>query len=808
MLADAGITEKGTILIVQPRRMAARMLATRVAELRHGSLGGEVGYAVRFERKTSSSTKILFITDGILERLLLDNPSLSGISAVLFDEFHERRLSGDLCLARILSIQEEQRPDLAIIVMSATLEVAGLEEYLSPCTCLEADGKLYPVECLYTPPKPINDGRGRNIIPPLWESVTAAAKKAASLPNHGDILIFLPGSYEIRKTLELLEREPTLKDFSLFPLYGTLPPDKQNAAVTPGKRPKIIVSTNVAETSLTIDGLRTVIDSGMARVAARDPRREIDTLTVRKISRASADQRAGRAGRTAPGRCIRLWSEADHARRPEFEEPEVLRVDLSNAILAMSYWGITDPASFRWLTPPDDLSLNQSINLLHSLHAIYGSGNLTPTGREMASYPLSPRLARLLVAGVKYTCLPEAAFIAALIQGEGVFLKAGEIPERFRDKNDYTDFQTEARAAFAANGFKYDPSSCTKNGILARGAREVWKSYDQLLRLSAPQNNLPFCPDPDFEANREGITKALIVSYADHIGVRNGIAANTCRLVGGKRGKLPPGSAAFRDIAFVASEVSEIEGKTLETKVSRCTSIETSLLAELLPEDWQETDKAVYDENKRRAVRKHLRIFRDLILTEQEKGDPSPEEAAPLLAAKIADGTLRLNKWDDSVNQWIIRLNALREWMPELELPTFTEEDRTVAFSLLCEGAIGYKDIKDREVMPVLKEWLSGWQRDALSRYAPTQLSLANGQTPKVRYDERGTPRIALTVQRLYDVLDTPTIADGRVPVTIEILAPNQRPWQVTSNLKSFWETGYPQMKKDLAARYPKHKWR
>ncbi len=808
MLADAGWTEKGTILIVQPRRMAARLLARRVAQLRGTPPGEETGYVVRFEKKAGRHTRILYITDGILERRLLDDPTLSGVSAILFDEFHERRLAGDLCLARILNLQEKERPDLAVLVMSATLEVGGLEAYLSPCHVLEARGKMYPVECLYAPPVPVSDGRGRMLQPALWESAAAAVRKAAQYQDHGDMLVFLPGSYEIRRTLELLEHDRALRDFDLFALYGTLSPDKQNEAVQPGPRPKIIVSTNVAETSLTIEGLRTVIDTGVARISARDARRELDTLTLRKISRASADQRAGRAGRMAPGRCFRLWSEADHARRPEFEEPEILRVDLSAAVLALSCWGVTDPASFRWLTPPDPQALSGAIDLLHSLGAIDKNGALTPVGREMSVFPLAPRLARLLVSGKRHGCLPETAFIAALVQGEGVFAKAGEVPESLREPDDYSDFEAEARAALLAAKLQFDPVACGKKGIHARGAREALKAYEQLLRLSSPGGALPFLPDPEFPLQQEAVTLSLIEAYADHVGARNGIAVNTCRLVGGKRGKLPSKSAAYKGIVFVSAEASEIEGKTLETRISRCTTLEPALLREACPDDWTEENRAAYDDTKRRVTRRALQKFRDLILTEQEKGEADPEEAAPLLAEKVADGTLKLVKWDDSVDQWIIRLNALREWMPELNLPTFTEEDRVVAFSLLCEGALGYKDIKDREVLPVLREWLSGWQRDALARYAPTQITLSNGQTAKVRYDERGVPRIGLTVSRLYDVAESPRIANGSVVVTVEVLAPNQRPWQVTGDLKSFWTNGYPQMKKDLAARYPRHRWR
>lgn len=834
ILAETGHIDRGRIIIIQPRRIAARLLAERVADLRHASLGDEVGYTVRFDTRCSARTRILYVTDGIFERMLLDNPSLEGIGTVIFDEFHERRLTSDLCLAHCLDLQEATRPDLALIVMSATLEVEGLESYLSPCTLLEAEGRMYPVEITHispaaiassrgTRPSPIAPSRGSSLtsgLPgelPVWENVARTVRSAATHADCGNILAFLPGGYEIQKTLDLLEHDASLRAFDIVPLHGQLSPDKQHAAVSLGSRPKIIISTNVAETSLSIDGLRTVVDSGLVRMARRDPRRDMDTLVIKKIARASAEQRAGRAGRTAPGRCFRLWSEPDHNRRETFEQPEVLRVELSPALLALSYWGIRDFSAFRWLTPPLPESLDTATRLLVELGALDEDHSLTPVGRLMAQFPLAPRLARLIIAGRDNQCLPEACLIAALIEGERLFTQPSSqaVHESFRDDNDYTDFQADLRALLFAEDARFRVDACRSRQVHARAARDIYQSYERLLRLAhtldpdaPPFPARSFLPIPDLVGQRDAVIRCLLVTYPDHVGVRNGIATHTCKLVGGKRGRIPSGSAAYRDLGFIATDIAEVEGKSLETYVSRCTSLNPDDLAAACPDAWIESYVASYDPTKRRVIRLHRQSFRDLVFLEKERGEPTTDEAAPLLAERIADGTLKLTHWNHEVEQWIRRLNMLRDAMPELELPSFDDADRVVAFSLLCEGALGYKDIKDRPVLPVLKEWLSPLQRHALDSYAPTQITLPNGQKPKLTYDELGIPRIALTVQRLYDTPESPRIADGRVTVTTEVLAPNQRPWQITQNLASFWLNGYPQMKKELAARYPKHQWR
>ncbi|MGB6222453.1 MAG: helicase-related protein, partial [Haloferula sp.] len=427
MLRDAGL--EGRILVIEPRRMAARMLAGWVARQRGGKLGGEVGYAVRFDTCYGKETKLIYLTDGLFQRWFQDDPELGGVSAVVFDEFHERRLAVDVALGRCLDLQESKRPDLRVVVMSATLETAGLAEFLaqrkdgvggtSTLSCLEAGGRTYPVEISYRASKPVRDRSGRMAELPVWDQVAAACKEALADPECGDVLCFLPGTHEIRRTMELLENAGWAREREILPLYSALPPAAQEAAVGPCRRGKIIVSTNVAETSLTIDGVRTVIDAGLARVSGFDPRRGISTLLVQKISRAAADQRAGRAGRTAAGRCIRLWSESEHARREGFEVPEVRRVDLSEVLLLLLACGVEDVAGFRWLEAPSKEGLERAVELLHDLGATDVLGKITDEGRAMALLPLEPRFARLMMAGVEQGCVSEMAFVCAAVQGGG-----------------------------------------------------------------------------------------------------------------------------------------------------------------------------------------------------------------------------------------------------------------------------------------------------------------------------------------------------------------------------------------------------
>ena len=794
MLLDAGVGDHGTIIVVQPRRLAARLLAGYVARQFPCKLGAEVGYTVRFDSRCGADTRILFMTDGILERRLTDDPQLKGVSAIIFDEVHERRLSGDLCLARALELQHSTRKDLGVFVMSATLELDKLQAYLPQATVLRAEGRMYPVEIEYRPPIPVRDNRGYVNAPPVWEQCAAAVRQLTET-TEGDILVFLPGAYEIRRTVEILENVNWMRGREVYALHGQLTPEAQALAVDKGNNSRVIVSTNIAETSLTIEGVRAVVDSGTAREARWDPVRGLSTLHVVPISRAQADQRTGRAGRLGPGKCIRLWSEADHRRRAAFPAPEVHRADISAAFLHLLAWGTVGQEGLRrfaWPDSPTETQFAQAWQLLVNLGAVSSKGELTSIGREMMRYPLPPVTARMLVAGQENRCEAEMAAIAALLQSESIAMNSG-LHDSLRHEDDFTDFQAEWRALERAEQLRGDTAACTALGIMARAAREIRAAYHQLAGHRAT---------PDFTGNRQGIVRALLAAYPDNVAARNSTATHTARLSQRRSGKLTQGVALLPQAELVlAAEIAEIGGKSVETRISRCTLINSADLVT------HEDDIAVYDSIRKRVLNYHRILYRDLVLSEKETGDAHPDAAAPLLADQIVRGNLRLEGWDGHVLQWINRLTCLRNAMPELEMPDFGEDDRLVAITMLCEGAVCYKDIATRPVLPILQEWLSPWQKECLNRYAPKAIKLSNGREVKLLYREDGTPTFGLKCQLLFGVAETPTIADGRVKCLIEILAPNQRPYQITSDLPSFWKNGYPQMKKDLAGRYPKHHW-
>ncbi len=808
MLLDAGIA--GKILVIEPRRMAARLLAGWVAKQRRATLGREVGYAVRFDTRYQNDSRIIYLTDGVFQRWIQDDPALEGVGAVVFDEFHERRLAVDVALARCLDLQEHSRPDLRVVAMSATLETAGLADYLAPAAMFEAGGRTFPVEVAYRPPRPqTNDRRGgppREI--PVWERMAAVCKEAIALPDAGNILMFLPGTHEIRRTIELLENGSIARGWDVFPLYSALPPAAQEAAIAPGPRPKIIVATNVAETSLTIEGVRTVIDSGLARIASFEPRRGIDTLLIKKISRAAAEQRTGRAGRTALGRCFRLWSEADHARREAFEAPEVHRVDLGEAVLLLKAAGVSEIRDFRWLDAPTEESLARAERLLHDLGALDGAGRLTSEGRKMAALPLEPRFSRLMLAGLEHGCVAETAFIAAAVQGEGIFTgKRGGVGRKdFIFADDGTDFAGEWRAFESAEAMNFDPKRCAPLGIMARGAREVAQGFERLLALARRFGWET--GTADFAARREAVGKAMLAAFSDRLAIRFGQGTLACRLVGNRRGKLDEESCVKNAPAFVAAEITEVEAREVIVHLRRATAIDPAWLEELFPEDMSKADGASYDETRRRVVARKETKFRDLVLEAKESDHGvNLDAAADILAARVLSGELVLKNWDASVEQWTARLASLGAWMPELEMPGWGEEDKAAAVAQICHGATSYKEIKEANVWPVLREWLSAPQRAALDSYCPERITLANGQSAKITYEHGKDPWIALRAQHLFGVWETPVIAGGRVPLLVHILAPNQRPWQMTRDLKGFWQTGWSQMKKELAGRYPKHPW-
>jgi len=621
------------------------------------------------------------------------------------------------------------------------------------------------------------------------------------------------------------------------------------------------VATNVAETSITIDGVRLVIDSGLARIPRYDANRGINTLLIERISQASANQRAGRAGRTAPGRCIRLWSRQEHDERAPQQLPEIKRLDLAEVVLTLKAAGVEDLRKFRWLEKPDEISLTHAEELLLDLGALQrGTGILpvsdqkqkaaqtrqedgdrleayptliTEIGRKMLAFPVHPRYSRMLLAAQEYGCVHQACLVAALTQGRDLLLRnVGREVESAREdlfgEKASSDFWILMRAwSYAANNqFRLD--TCRKLGIHAVTARQVGPLLEQFLRI-AKDEGLDTKPR---EIKDEALQKCILIGFSDRVARRLDQGTLRCELVHNRRGVLARASVVSNYLSssrresaltsksrsepayagcyglFVAAEVREIEGREVNTILSLATAIELEWLRELFPDDLKSELHVQFDSTTKRVQAAELVRFRGLALSAKRVEPPPADAAARLLADEIIAGRLPLPNWDHAVEQWLARLNLLCRHCPELQLPPFAEDDRKHIIEQLCHGAVSYKDIKEREVKPVVMSWLSEAQRQLLDKHAPERLTLPNGRTPKVVYEDNQSPHIALRIQELYGVTQTPMIAMGRVPVVVHILTPGMKPIQITQDLASFWSEHYPRIKSELQRKYPKHEWR
>ncbi|MEY2559639.1 MAG: ATP-dependent helicase HrpB [Verrucomicrobiota bacterium] len=803
ILLDHGSLGAGQVVILQPRRLATRLLATRVASERKVRLGDEVGYQIRFENITSDRTRIRFVTEGILLRQLIQDPQLREISAILFDEFHERHLYGDITLARALQLQATSRPDLKLAVMSATLDTGLLQKYLEPCAVLSSSGRAFPVEIEYLP-KPVG---GDDY--PIWDLAADELERIAPI-TEGDALIFMPGKYEIGRTLSAIRASRVSDRFIVLPLHGELPPAEQDAALAPYEKRRAIVSTNVAETSLTIDGVQLVIDSGLARIARFDARRGINTLLVEKISRASADQRAGRAGRTAPGHCLRLWTEREHLDRPAQELPEVKRLDLAEVVLTLKASGVEEIGRFRWLDPPDPQALARAEQLLTDLGAL-ASGGVTMLGRRMLAFPVHPRYARMLLAAQEYRCVPAVALIAAITQGRNL-LRRLESKQAREDREDVLGSDAESDLFVLMRAFRYaeksgfDSQRCSRLGINAGAAREAAQLTEQFLAIARSEGL-------DLQAGEikpGSIERCVLAGFPDQVAVRLDAGTLRCALVHGRRGVLARESAVHGARLLVASEVREIESSEKERQVllTLATRIEEEWLRELFPESFREETRIEFDPAFRRVTGHRQTLFHDLVLRSDEFSPQAYPAAAQILAREVLAGNCPLKHWNNAVEQWIERVNFVATEFPELEFPPIDEAAKLLLLEQICHGAATYKEIKERPVWPAVKSWLGAAQQQTLDELAPERIKLSSGRAAKITYGAGAPPTIAARIQDLYDTPRGLAVGRGRTPLRIQVLAPNHRPIQITSDLESFWREGYPKIKKELQRKYPKHEWR
>jgi ATP-dependent helicase HrpB len=788
---------QGRLVMLEPRRIAARAAARRIAEERGWEVGREVGYQVRFERRATRDTHLLVVTEGILVQMLQADPFLDGVGALVFDEVHERSLFTDLALAMARRVQREARPELRLLAMSATLEAVPLAAFLGDCPVVESAGRLFPVEVAYLE-RP--DER------PLAAQIAAGVRRALAAIE-GDVLVFLPGVGEIRAAEEALAPFAAERGFSVTPLYGDLPAEQQDAALRPLGRRKVVLATNVAESSVTVDGVRAVVDSGLARTLRYDAGSGLDRLVLGRISRASSDQRCGRAGRQAPGWCLRLWTAHEQRGLVPFERPEIARVDLAWPALQLLAWGERDLTGFGWLEPPDPAALARALDLLAGLGALEG-GHVTALGQSLARFPLHPRLARLLVGGARRGVLHESALAAALLSERDPFRaprqhgRPSELgSRRTSSRSDVLD-RVEALAAFsrrhpAGDELPLQPGAARQT---LRAAEQLESMAGRL--LDGPTADSAEAPHVD---PADALLAALAEAYPDRIARRREPGSPRAVMVGGKGLRLAPSSAVVEEELFAAVDLDAgREGPQSEAWVRLASGVKREWLAA----GTTTLDELTFDGERERVVAFRRTRFADLVLDEREVPVRDATAAAELLSTAAATDLSRALPLDQPETAGLLtRLQCLREWRPELDLPACDAAALRELLPALCAGRRSFAELRQVPLAEVLLGTLSHRQREALAREAPERLVVPSGSAIRLRYEPGRPPVLAARIQELFGLAETPRVAGGRVPVLLHLLAPNQRPQQVTDDLASFWRTTYREVRRELAGRYPKHAW-
>lgn len=792
-MLDAGLAKlvdgkQGQIVVLQPRRVAARAAATRIANERGSVLGDEIGYQVRFERRASKNTKILVCTEGIFLRQLQDDPLLSDKAAVIFDEFHERSVDSDLALAMVRQVCQTVRPDLRVVVMSATLDTGQISRFLAGCPVIECPGRTYPVsiQFLASPAK-------QNI-----EQLIVSGIKQILPEADGHILAFLPGVAEIRQVQNELSMDASLANVLLLPLYGDMPLDEQQQVLLPAKLRKIVLATNVAETSITIDGVKCVIDSGLRRVNKLDQRLGLNKLEITRISKASAAQRAGRAGRTEAGMCLRLWTEREHSMLDDFDLPEIYRVDLSQVFLQLFAWGESDVKQFAWLEAPSAVASDQALQLLERLDALHG-GKLTELGRAMSALPLQTRTARLLLAGQSSGFGERAALCAALLEERDPFLRSPE--KRAASHYSYSDLldRLEALEHFAQTGNRLSTSGELSKNVanqVLRAAEQVGKYLPDL----ADKNKRPVGGPVNKECN-VAILRAIVAALPDRLCKRRAPHDRRALMVGGRGVRLADESAVGDADLFVAVEL--MDSGQAESLVRQASRADIDWLP---PRHMSERTETYFDRDKQRVLATRRLRFFDLLIDERPVAVPSGQDVSAILAEAIACHVDIDTLISEEAQRYLQRINWLKEVMPEWELPDFGQSPWLGILPEWTSGCSSVSDLKAVPLVSILQSRLTPVQIAAVEKHAPDYLVVPSGRRVKLDYKSGKSPVLAARIQEMFGLPATPVVAK-KIPVIIHLLAPNNRVQQITSDLASFWKNTYAEVKKDLKARYPKHAW-
>jgi len=752
-----------SILMLEPRRLAATNAARFMGQLRGEEVGRTVGYAIRYERKASRATRIEVVTEGILTRRLQSDPELTGVGLVIFDEFHERNLNSDLALALCRDAQLGLRDDLKLLVMSATLDAAPVARLLGDCPLVSSTGRSYPVEVRYLAQEPV--GRVGDYVPPVVRRVLAETS--------GDLLLFLPGAFEIRRCAEALA--DLAGEVDLRPLYGDLPFAEQERAILPGYRRKVVLATNIAETSLTIDGVAVVVDAGLERRPRFDAARGMTTLETARISRASAEQRAGRAGRLGPGVCYRLWPEGGQGVLLPFTPPEIRTADLVPLALDLARWGVQEAEQLAWLDPPPAGHLAGARSLLRLLGALDGGGRLTNLGEAMAELPAHPRLARLLLAAMDAGVPALGADLAALLSERD--LAGGSHPSHASDSDLLDRLELLHRRGFdaAARAARY-----WRGKLGARGAE----------------------PAPDAET----VGRLLAAAYPDRIGKERERGSGRYLFSGGFGGRLSPRSAVKGGEWLVAVEVAGKPGGEGEVRLASRLSRET--VEELFGASlaWQRVVE--WDERAGRVRAREVRLLGALVLQERPAA-ATAEDVVPALLGAVRRGGLELLDWSPAACQLRARGRLLAAhfsgWPDFSDGALLASLEAWLAPHLA--GVTSLSGLRRLELLPAL-QGLLGWSRQQeLARLAPERLEVPSGSSIRLDYAAEDGPVLACKLQELFGLAETPRVAGGAVPVLIHLLSPAGRPLAVTRDLRSFWDSVYPEVKKEMKGRYPKHPW-
>jgi ATP-dependent helicase HrpB len=727
------------VLVLEPRRIAARMAARRVASEMGEGVGETVGYQVRFEEVAGPRTRLRFLTEGVLTRRLITDPELRGVGTVVLDEFHERHLETDLALALLRRLQKTRRPDLRLVVMSATLDAGPVREFLGGCPLVKSAGRLFPLEIVWTPYSAAS----------LEEQVGAALNSVLTRGVPGDVLVFLPGAAAIHRATRVCEPIARRHNLLIAQLYGDLSPAEQDRAVEPSSQRKVILSTNIAESSITIEGVQVVIDSGLARVANDSPWTGLPSLEIARVSKASATQRAGRAGRTAPGHVIRLYTAEDFHRRADHDEPEIARRELSQMCLQLESMGIHDPMELEWLTPPPPASLEASEALLDRLAARGEAAG------KMARMPLHPRLSRLLLdaeqAGIAETGCRTAALLSS-----GQRVRSSDL---FSALDEERDQRTRA-------------------------------VYDQLRRYVRREK-----PAHDDGA----LARAVLAAFPDRVGRRrpNGVVL----LSSGGSASMTQ-SWQNKGEFLVAIDIEESRDRATPLLRLAC-SIEPEWLIDLFADRVLERRSVEWNRQAERVESVSALVYDDLVIEETRGGVVDDEAAAKLLAARAAEAGLARFIDPDEMEAFLARVEfaSVHSSMKAIE-----EGDIRDAFESICYGLRSFSDIERAAggLIPAL-----GRMRNPqlLDQIAPAHLRLSGGRNTKVHYERGKPPWVSSRLQDFFGMTESPRIAGGKVPLVIHLLAPNQRPVQTTTDLAGFWQRLYPQLRKELGRRYPRHAW-